>query len=296
MQSIELKKRSSNNKEQSRGLDANKVKLIALLSMTIDHIAVYGFEKEFIWNYYSIIRCIGRIAAPLFLLMLIESINHCQNLLRFALRIYLAAVFTGTVYAITNYYNGGINGIYMPGNILFSYFYVIILSSLYSGAISVKGIKRFCYRVALITIVYFPKVLFDAVVQHHLGLSESFVINYPQIFQLLDDLLHALICPIQYVEYSWIFVLLGFFLYISPSKYVQICVFSLFSLLSFCGYTFQWNIPYCAGFFSKAQFMMILAIPIYIVYNGNRGQQNKAFFYLYYPIHQTVLRLLFACF
>ena len=80
MQSIELKKRSSNNKEQSRGLDANKVKLIALLSMTIDHIAVYGFEKEFIWNYYSIIRCIGRIAAPLFLLMLIESINHCQNL------------------------------------------------------------------------------------------------------------------------------------------------------------------------------------------------------------------------
>lgn len=116
MQAIESKKCASNSKEQLRGLDANKVKLIALLSMTIDHIGVYGFEKAFIWNHYSIIRCIGRIAAPLFLLMLIESIHHCQNLLRFALRIYLAAVFTGTVYAITNYYNGGINGIYMPGN------------------------------------------------------------------------------------------------------------------------------------------------------------------------------------
>lgn len=276
------------------GLDANKVKLIALLSMTIDHIGVYGFETPFVRGYYSVIRYIGRIAAPLFLFMLIESIRHCQSMSRFAVKIYLAAIFTGIIYAITNYYKGGIDGVYTPGNILFSYFYVIIFCSLYNKAKSSDCAKRFYYLISAIIIVYFPKIIFDAVKHYHFGLSESFVINHPQSYQLLDDLFNSLICPIQYVEYSWIFVLLGVLLYIFPTRKTQILIFSLFSCLSYLGSTLHLYTLYCADFFSNTQFFMILSIPIYAIYNGDRGRKTKVFYYLYYPIHQTLLRILFA--
>ncbi|MCT4687170.1 TraX family protein [Vallitalea sp.] len=42
------------------------------------------------------------------------------------------------------------------------------------------------------------------------------------------------------------------------------------------------------------QWLMVLALPFMVLYNGKRGGKCKYFFYLFYPIHIYVLYILGA--
>ena len=50
----------------NRGLSISQIKWIALIAMTIDHLAAYGFEIPVFAAHFNTLRVIGRIAAPLF--------------------------------------------------------------------------------------------------------------------------------------------------------------------------------------------------------------------------------------
>lgn len=63
------------------GLSGNQLKIIALISMTIDHIGLYLFPQ------YMIFRYIGRIAFPIFAYMIAEGCLYTKNRKR-----YLASV------------------------------------------------------------------------------------------------------------------------------------------------------------------------------------------------------------
>lgn len=43
--------------------------------MTLDHLGAYGFSVPVLGKHYSIFRVFGRIAAPLFLFTLTESVK-----------------------------------------------------------------------------------------------------------------------------------------------------------------------------------------------------------------------------
>ena len=60
-------------------LSATGLKLIALAAMTIDHIAVYCFEFELVLQFREQLRLVGRIAAPLFLFCVVESVRHTKS-------------------------------------------------------------------------------------------------------------------------------------------------------------------------------------------------------------------------
>ena len=49
-----------------RGLTAFQLKVVALVCMTLDHIAAFGFEIPGVARFEDPIRTIGRIAAPCF--------------------------------------------------------------------------------------------------------------------------------------------------------------------------------------------------------------------------------------
>jgi hypothetical protein len=60
-------------------------------------------------------------------------------------------------------------------------------------------------------------------------------------------------------------------------------------------YIFLGDIPpfLCSNFiFGYPQWFMICAIPIILLYNGEKGKENKAFFYLFYPLHITLFYFL----
>lgn len=46
---------------------------------------------------------------------------------------------------------------------------------------------------------------------------------------------------------------------------------------------------YIAFFINNYQWLMILALPIMLLYNGKRGKGMKWFFYIFYPVHIIVL-------
>ncbi len=64
---------------RSKGLSISQIKWIALVAMTMDHLAAYGFEIPFFGAHFNTFRIIGRIAAPLFFFALTESVKHTRS-------------------------------------------------------------------------------------------------------------------------------------------------------------------------------------------------------------------------
>lgn len=59
------------------GLSGNQLKLIALITMTIDHIGAYIFP------HYPVLRIIGRLAMPIYAFLIAEGCYHTKNKLKY---------------------------------------------------------------------------------------------------------------------------------------------------------------------------------------------------------------------
>ena len=75
-----------------RCLNGNFLKLIAAISMLIDHIGVVFFP------FSPIYRIIGRLAFPIFAFMIAEGCHYTKNRLRYFLGIFLLGAVCQTVY------------------------------------------------------------------------------------------------------------------------------------------------------------------------------------------------------
>ena len=63
------------------GLSGSALKVIAMISMVIDHIALYLMEHGTVL--YETMRCIGRIAFPVFAFLIAEGFIHTRSRYRF---------------------------------------------------------------------------------------------------------------------------------------------------------------------------------------------------------------------
>lgn len=75
-----------------RSLSGNQLKIIALISMTIDHIGVQIYPQ------FTILRIIGRLAMPVFAYMIAEGCTHTKNRKKYLLTISLIAFLCQMVY------------------------------------------------------------------------------------------------------------------------------------------------------------------------------------------------------
>lgn len=86
------------NKQKPRfhGLSANSLKLIALVSMTLDHIGLTFFPE------IEIFRIIGRISFPIFAYMIAEGCRYTRNRCRYFLQVFLLGVLCQAVYFVSD--------------------------------------------------------------------------------------------------------------------------------------------------------------------------------------------------
>ena len=63
------------------GLSGSALKVIAMISMVIDHIALYLMEHGTVL--YETMRCIGRIAFPVFAFLIAEGFIHTRSRYRY---------------------------------------------------------------------------------------------------------------------------------------------------------------------------------------------------------------------
>ena len=80
-------------------LNVNQLKIIAIVAMTIDHIAAVFLPEG---PLKVVLRCIGRLAAPIMCYMIAEGYYHTSNRKRYLGRLILFAVISHFAYCLFN--------------------------------------------------------------------------------------------------------------------------------------------------------------------------------------------------
>ena len=265
-----------------QGLSSYQLKLVALLFMSIDHLGAYGFSVPIFGKYYSTFRILGRIAAPLFLFTLTESIGKTSNQCKLLLRLYVAAILTGLTTTFMNYFFSNSLGEYAQDNIFFTYFYTAIYCILFEkikyNVLNYRWRKTLLLSIVLLAIAVFPHFLSIAFLQLHVK------------SQFLQDFFYSFVCSPLKVQYTPLFCIMGVTMYFLKAPYAKAIVFILFSMLSYdlrFSHYFQESI--FSDFFGYPQYWMALAAPFMLLYNGSCGKNRKWLFYIYYPAHRYVI-------
>ena len=292
---------SHKNDGHFHGFSAFTLKLIALICMTLDHIAAIGFEIPVISRFYTPLRTVGRIAAPLFLFLLVESICHTRSRKKLLLRLWLAGL-------CTELFTTGVNAIFgenfhyfTPSNILFTFFYTVLFILLAEKLIlsfRKRDLRHVLLSACLLIAALLPTVLNRLLISLLAGNADSI----REVF-LCQGLIGSFFPAITEVDYGVWFILLGAALYFAGAKKRRCVVFAAFCLLCIAG---TGLVTACPGilslpslglipsYFTELQCCMLLALPFMLLYNGERGPKCKWFFYFYYPLHREVLFLLFS--
>lgn len=91
----------SKMEHQRKGLTGSTLKLIAIITMFIDHIGAGILEQlpGFVPNssiFYTdiVLRYIGRVAFPIFCFLLVEGFLHTSNIKKYAIRLFLFALIS----------------------------------------------------------------------------------------------------------------------------------------------------------------------------------------------------------
>ena len=81
-------------------LNANTIKLIAILAMTIDHVAWLlfpGYPKDAL---PVVMHIVGRLTCPIMCFFIAEGYAYTSNLKKYLLRLFIAAVISHVPYAL----------------------------------------------------------------------------------------------------------------------------------------------------------------------------------------------------
>lgn len=81
-------------------MNRNVLKIIAVLSMLIDHVGIFFFDNNFVF------RLIGRIAFPIFAFFIAEGLKHTHSKKKYVLTLLICALISQVPYAfLHNFYN-----------------------------------------------------------------------------------------------------------------------------------------------------------------------------------------------
>lgn len=265
-----------------RGLSGFQLKYIALALMFLDHI-LYFFEftgKVPIW-----FSMLGRISAPIFLFCVVEGFIHTSNRKKYFKRIYAIAIGMGIIQ-----YSAMVFGLtrgdgFFPQNQIFANFAILIV--ILQGIEWCKSKKWIKGLVAIIFPLVWPYI------------AVMVCMSIPGLIGFIN-ILHYTILPVHtwIMDGGTIYILIGILLY-CLRNYRKIQAISLFIvIILFYGVGIFFMVPGLTihqFIFEAYEWMSAFAaIPI-LLYNGEKGQGSKKFFYWFYPMHVYILFIL-SCF
>lgn len=251
------------------------LKIIACITMLIDHITVLFVPHDFgylfhlnIGSYerditlYVIGRVIGRIAFPLFAFLIVQGFLHTRNVKKYMLRLAIFAVISEIPY---DFAMSEIPFDFAIRNFPQSLFYQQnIFFTLLLGLIAITCID------------WLQKNYQSKLLSGKNSNNARFFVNFYSMIVIIVASVILILIKGSYLNYGYgVLVIIGFY-YGYRSKAATLIIFIL--LTGFlCG---------------DIQFMAILAAPFLYLYNGEKGPSYKYAFYLFYPIHLVVLKLI----
>ena len=260
-------------------IDRNTLKIIAVITMIIDHIGYY-FAAYIPSSIYVILRIIGRISMPIFCYLLVQGFFYTSNLKKYILRIFIVAIITQVaIFGVSIYDNNSNNlSVNMQLNILFSY----TLSLITLWIVHEKNIvKKFTYNQNM-----FLKIFFI------MGIIGIYVF-IPFDYEIYVPLLVIMLYFIEKLKIT---------IYLEKQNYTMSMKKIITSFLSDdkikIGYILLIAIALLIIIVESRNSMywyMLLAILPISLYNGERGVKSKKINWIFYgifPLQHFLLYLL----
>ena len=241
-------------------MNRNTLKIIACLTMLIDHIG-FLLLPDLMW-----LRYIGRLSMPLFAFFIAEGCRYSSNKLRYFLQIFLLGVACQSVYIAEQAIFGSVRSFYL--NILLTFSLSILLA--YAYLYWEKNAESQNTAKTRLSAFLFIGALLLAV-----GISE--------LCKYVDTTTYYTLT----IDYGLPGILLPLAALISKDRKKQFLYFS-FALVLFA-LAMREITPF-------SQFALF-DIPLLAFYNGQKGKSRfKYGFYLFYPAHLAVLYLIYLIF
>lgn len=165
---------------ERKGLTQEGLKLIACVTMLLDHLAVvvvmgpiYRAHSGVRMEIYELLRLIGRIAFPIYCFLLTEGSVHTRNPLRYGVRLAIAALIAELPYDVA-----------LWGR--FTWQHQNVMVTLFLGFCALEAMKR-CPNLPLKLLAFLPFVFFAEIVGSDYGADGIMLIA---LFALTRDVPH----------------------------------------------------------------------------------------------------------
>lgn len=249
-------------KTNKRFLNSNMIKLIAIIAMTIDHIAWAVYQGYSTHPAAIVMHVIGRLTCPIMCFCVAEGYHYTRDVKKYTRRLFLFALISHVPY--------------MLQSMSFKEFGWLSLVPFATG----NG--------------FFGHVLNQTSVMWSLaiGLVMLRIADSEKLPKWSKPILVILLCFAAFPA-DWSCIASLFILSIGTNrgkslKQILWCLFyaTIYALV----YIFALNQTY-----GLIQFGVVLAIPVIALYNGERGKNPKFnkfmkwLFYVYYPLHLLII-------
>ena len=288
--------------EKAQKLSSFWIKIIAFATMAIDHVGL------FMWQYASstndtlyivgfIFRCIGRLAFPLFVLMLVEGLIHSKNVAKYLMRLGIVLGLIMAVQVIMFYF--------VDPNVGNNPFIDLLINGLFIYFITQKGSKKLWALLPLSFVILSTTV--DLLERSSLNL----IIQWFPIYLRMGYSIFGFLLTIAFY-YAYDLAAKVMFNHVESgyvverSELLQVpqyrsLVNIVMAIALFLLNVVIWFLPYLSPgldlYFADIQTWSIFAGLIIILYNGRRGYDAKWFrisSYAFFPAHIALIWLVFA--
>ena len=243
----------------TRGLSGNALKIIAAITMLIDHVGIILLPES------QILRTIGRISFPIYAYMIAEGCYYTRNKLRYFLGIFALGAVCQAVYIIQS------------GD---DYFGILITFSISIGIIYAMQYMKECFlfgakapKKLLSSSVFIASVLLTYFLNEELFIDYGFFGCMAPVFAIAPRMPRkkASAKPTATEEAP-----------LFKQAFLRERLPSIASL-TIC-------LVFLALAMKEGQIFALLSIPLLLLYSGRRGKiKMKYFFYLFYPLHLVFL-------
>ena len=264
----------------ARGLSETGLKWVALVTMVLDHIHYFFSFTGCVPEWFSMV---GRLGAPLFLFCLVEGFTHTRSRKRYFARVYVLSTAMSLLFFFMAFAHVLVrpDGFY-PANGMMTTF--VILMVMFQG-IDWLGRRHIVRGLAALLLP----------------------LAWPFLASALSLAVPALATPVGLAAYSvlpawgttgdssWPVLAMGLVLYLfRRNRRGQVLAFAVFYFLYGVVYMglmasqmpdFAWSQLFTRYY----EIYGILAAPLMLCYNGQRGGGHKRLFYAFYPAHIYIL-------
>ncbi|WP_195614916.1 TraX family protein [Intestinimonas butyriciproducens] len=242
--------------ERYKKMDANTIKLIAIIAMTIDHVTwmIYpGYPKEFV---PILLHIIGRLTCPIMCYFIAEGYHYTKNLNKYTVRLFLFAFISHFAYVFASmdfvnwksfipfYYGSVLN----QTSVMWSLAWGLVMLRVVNS----RSVQKNTVKVILIVLIC--------------------LISFPSDWSCVASL-----CILAFGTNRGKFKTQMLWMVFYVAIYATVYFFTIDKV------------------YGLLQMGIIFAIPIIRLYNGQRGNNEKLnrvmkwLFYLYYPLHLLII-------